>query len=231
MKLLLIEDEKSLADSILAYLRTEGYLCELAATFEAALEKIHLYAYDCMIVDITLPDGNGLELIQQLKKNSIGSGIIIISARNSLEDRITGLDSGSDDYLTKPFHLSELNARIKSIIRRRNFQGNSKVLFHELTIIPDQQQAFVHQTELQLTRKEFDLLLYFVANRSRVLTKESIVEHLWGDDSEMLDSFDFLYTHIKNLRKKILEKGGQDYIQSVYGIGYKFTNSVSLPHS
>jgi len=225
MKILLIEDEQELASSITSYLQKENYLCECSVDFEHASEKINLYHYDCIIVDINLPDGNGLELIRNLKSNKSETGIIIISARNSLDDKISGLEIGADDYLTKPFHLPELNARIKSIIRRRNFGGVNEIIFNDLRILPDQMEVFVGETPLVLTRKEYDLLVFFLSNKDRILTREAIAEHLWGDEMDMVDSFDFIYTHIKNLRKKIIEKGGDDYIKTVYGIGYKFTAS------
>lgn len=223
MKILLIEDEKELADAISQYLRQEKYLCEMACTFNDAIEKINLYQYDCILVDITLPDGNGLKVISELKQMNSEAGIIIISAKNALDDKINGLETGADDYLTKPFHLPELNARIKSVIRRRNFGGNRETLFQEIRIRPDEMEVYVHDQPLVLTRKEFELLLFFVSNKERVLTKESIAEHLWGDSMDLADSFDFIYTHIKNLRKKIIEKGGADYIRTVYGMGYKFS--------
>jgi DNA-binding response OmpR family regulator len=223
MKILLIEDEKSLAQSIAEYLGKENFLCETAGTYNEAFEKVNLYAYDCILVDISLPDGNGLSIIRELKLNKKDSGIIIISAKNSVDDKITGLDIGADDYLTKPFHLSELIARIKSVIRRRTFGGEQEILFNEIRILPDKMDVFINDKKLTLTRKEYDLLLYFLASKDRVLSKESIAEHLWGDEIDMADSFDFIYTHIKNLRRKLLEKGCTDYILSIYGIGYRFS--------
>jgi DNA-binding response OmpR family regulator len=225
MKILIVEDETDLSNSIVTYLRQEKFNCEAVLNFTDALEKIYLYNYDVIVVDITLPDGNGLELIRELKKNRSKSGIIIISAKNALDDKISGLDIGADDYLTKPFHLSELNARIKSIIRRRDFDGSNEIVLDELKIDPELMTVRVNDQDLSLTRKEYDLLIFFLANKNRVLSKESIAEHLWGDNIDMVDSYDFLYSHIKNLRKKIIEKGGRDYIQSLYGIGYKFTAS------
>lgn len=222
MKLLLVEDEKDLAESILKYLREEHYLCEWASDFISASQKIELYAYDCALIDITLPGGNGLDLVRQFKAQDSAAGIIVISARNSLDDKIAGLDIGADDYLTKPFHLSELNARIKSLIRRRSFRGKQEVIFREIRVATDSLEVFVKGEMLVLTKKELDLLLYFIANQKRVLTKESIAEHLWGEQADSLDSLDFIYTHIKNLRKKLVEKGCPDYIRSVYGMGYKF---------
>jgi DNA-binding response OmpR family regulator len=222
MKVLLIEDEKELSTSIETYLEKESYLCETALTYDQAEEKIHLYQYDCIIVDISLPDGNGLDIIRELKEDQSDTGIIIISAKNSLDDKLTGLGIGADDYLTKPFHLSELNARIKSIIRRRNFSGKNELIFNEIKIVPDAMQVFVNAKPIVLTKKEFDLLMYFLSNKDRVLTKESLAEHLWGEVMDTADSFDFIYTHIKNIRRKIMEKGGRDYIQTIYGMGYKF---------
>ncbi len=224
MKVLLIEDEKELSGSISEYLQKENYLCEAVFDFEHAMEKINLYQYDCIVVDIGLPDGNGLNIIRTLKDHKSETGIIIISARNSLDDKITGLEIGADDYLTKPFHMSELNARIKSIIRRRTFGGVNEITFNDIRVLPDQMEVSVNGHSLLLTKKEYDLLVFFLANKDRILTREAIAEHLWGDEMDMADSFDFIYTHIKNLRKKIIEKGGEDYIKTIYGMGYKFTD-------
>ncbi|SFF91133.1 response regulator transcription factor [Pontibacter chinhatensis] len=224
MKVLVIEDEIALKDSIVAYLKQEGYTCDAATDYSSALLKTASHTYACVVVDLTLPGGNGLNIVRSLKENNADTGIIIISAKNALDDKITGLEVGADDYLTKPFHLSELNARVKSVLRRRNFNGQKVLRVGEVEVQPDAAEASVAGKQLTLTRKEYELLLYFVSNRNRVLTKESIAEYLWGDHIEMLDSLDFVYTHIKNLRRKIIEAGGQDYIQTVYGLGYKFTS-------
>ena len=226
MKVLIIEDEKALADSVEQYINQGGYLCEKVENFNLAKEKINLYNYDCIIVDIGLPDGNGLHIIRELKTNKSGAGIIIISARNSLSDKIEGLDIGADDYLTKPFHLSELNARVKSVIRRRSFEGNNEIVCNEISISPDSLNVTVNNRPVILTKKEYDLLLYFISNKNRLVTKESIAEHLWGDNMDLADSFDFIYTHIKNLRRKLLNEGAKDYIQTIYGIGYKFNIDI-----
>jgi DNA-binding response OmpR family regulator len=185
-------------------------------------EKVNLYEYDCMLVDIGLPDGNGLTLVRELKKCHPETGIIIISAKNSLDDKILGLDLGADDYLTKPFHLSELNSRIKSLLRRRKFDGQKEIIVDKIRILPENRQVFVQDELLPITKKEFDLLLFFISNPGRVLTKESIAEHLWGDFADASDSFDFVYSHIKNLRRKLIEKSGTDYFRNVYGTGYIF---------
>lgn len=223
MKILLVEDEKELANEIIIYTRSQGFVCEAVYNFDDALEKINLYEYDCAVIDITLPGGSGLEIIDKLKGLSPKTGIIIISAKNSLTDKLTGLDLGADDYLTKPFHLAELNARINSVLRRRKFDGEKIIFVDELTIDPDKREVFINSQNVILMRKEYDLLLYFVTNKEKVLTKESIAEHIWGDQADTFDSLDFVYSQIKNLRKKLIEKGARDFIKSIYGVGYKFT--------
>lgn len=223
MKLLLVEDEIDLQESIVTYLQSEGFSIETASNYMEGEDKVALYNYDCLIIDITLPGGSGLDLIRLQKQKDTDAGVIIISAKNSLDDKLTGLDIGADDYLTKPFHLSELNARIKSIIRRRNFKGGNTLEYNEIQVTFDSRQVQVSDKEIVLTKKEYDLLLYFITNQSKVLDKEAIAEHLWGDNmSLMADSYDFIYTHIKNLRKKLIDAGSKDYIHTVYGIGYQF---------
>lgn len=223
MKILIIEDEQDLLDSMSTYLESEGYLCETATDYQKAFEKINMYDYDCVVVDITLPKGNGLQIIEELKRKKSGAGIIIVSAKDSLDDKLKGLELGSDDYLTKPFHLSELNARINAIVRRKNFDGKNELLLNEIRIDLPSRTVFIKKQQLILTTKEYELLLFFISNKNKVITKNAIAEHLWGDDMDQSDSFDFIYTHIKNLRKKMLEKGGQDYIKTIYGIGYNFS--------
>ncbi|MFT4170745.1 MAG: response regulator transcription factor [Dysgonomonas sp.] len=223
MKLLLVEDEIDLQESIVTYLQSEGFAIETASDYIEGEDKVSLYNYDCLIIDITLPGGSGLDLIRLLKQKDTEAGVIIISAKNSLDDKLVGLDIGADDYMTKPFHLSELNARIKSIIRRRNFKGGNTLDYNEIQITFDSRKVTVSGKEIVLTKKEYDLLLYFITNQSKVLDKEAIAEHLWGDNmSLMADSYDFIYTHIKNLRKKLIDAGSIDYIHTVYGIGYQF---------
>ncbi|MBD2701405.1 response regulator transcription factor [Spirosoma sp. BT702] len=222
MKVLIVEDEQGLAESITDYMAKEGYVCEVSATFRDADERIYLYNYDCVIVDLTLPDGDGLQLIQNLKRLIATTGVIIISARNALEDKLKGLEIGSDDYLSKPFHLSELNARVKSLLRRRQFGGHTEIRFGNIQVVPNTRMVYINGQPTPLSRKEYDLLLYFLSNVDIVLTKASIAEHLWGDNIDSADSLDMVYSHIKNLRRKLLSKGADDYVQSVYGIGYKF---------
>ncbi|MCX6152387.1 MAG: response regulator transcription factor [Ignavibacteriales bacterium] len=223
MKILVVEDELDLKNSILTFIKQDGFLCEGVSKYEHALEKVNLYEFDCFIIDITLPDGNGLDLINKIKQIQPQAGIIIISAKNSLEDKITGLDLGADDYLTKPFHLAELNSRINSVLRRRFYQGKDEIKLNEMMILPDRHELLIKENKIDLTKREFDLLMYLVTNKEKVITKEAIAEHIWGDDSNSFDNFDFIYTHIKNLRKKISDYGGGDYIKSIYGLGYKFT--------
>jgi DNA-binding response OmpR family regulator len=226
LKLLLVEDEPDLRAAIAAFLEEEGNTCEQAETLGIASEKLDIYVYDCLLVDIGLPDGNGLDLIRALKKQHPETGIIIISARNSLDDKITGLDLGADDYLPKPFNLTELNSRIKSVFRRLKFGGKKELLIDKLRILPENRQIFAGTEAVLLTRKEFDLLVFFISNPGRVLTKESIAEHLWGDFADSAGSFDFVYSQIKNLRRKLFEKTGTDYFQNIYGTGYSFNVKV-----
>ena len=222
MKILIVEDEIKLADAIVSYLKSDGHICEQANDYQKALEKIKLYDYDCALIDINLPDGSGLNIIKELKKDKKQTGIIIISARETVDDRIKGLETGADDYLVKPFDLAELNARIKSLIRRINFKGDNILEAGDILIFPDELKVTANNELIDLTKKEYDLLLFFVSNKNRVVTKETIAEHLWGDYIDTVDSFDFVYAHIKNLRKKLQEKGVGNYIKTVYGLGYKF---------
>jgi len=223
MKLLIVEDEPALLEEMKNFLEKEHYVCETAANFNDADEKLSVYHYDVALIDITLPGGSGLQLIENIKHQNTDTGIIIISARNSLDDKLTGLDLGADDYITKPFHLSELNARVKAVLRRRKFDGSTRIEFNEIELLPDHGACKVSGNNLVLTKKEFEMLLFFISNKNRLLTRESIAEHLWGDNIDLADNFDFIYTHINNLRKKIVKNGGNDYIKTVYGIGYKFT--------
>lgn len=222
MKILIIEDEQALLDSILTYFTEEGNICEYATNYLTASEKIALYNYDCILLDLGLPDGEGLNLLGELKNLKKRDGVLIISARHSLDDKLAGLDLGADDYLVKPFHLSELKARVSAIVRRKNFDGNNIIVFNEINVNVFAMQITVKGQPVILTKKEFDLLVYFLSNRGKVVTKNAIAEHLWGDEMDIANDFDFIYTHIKNLRKKLMEAGSKDYLHSLYGIGYKF---------
>ncbi|WP_412850880.1 response regulator transcription factor [Chryseobacterium sp. PMSZPI] len=222
MKILVIEDEAALSKSIITYLKQENYLCEVATNFNTAIEKVDSYDYDCILLDISLPDGNGLNILKTLKENDKTDGVIIISAKDSIDDKITGLQLGADDYIPKPFHLSELSARIAAVIRRRRFNGGNVLVFHEITIDTLAKTVTVHNQFVDLTRKEYDLLLYFTINKNRVLSKTAIAEHLSGENAEIYDNYDFIYAHIKNLKKKLSAAQCNDYLKSQYGMGYKF---------
>lgn len=223
MKLLIIEDEIELAKSVSRYLREESYVCEIAHSAHEANEKILMFNYDCILLDISLPDGNGLNVLETLKKSKKEDGVIIITAKNSLDDRVAGLNLGADDYLSKPFYMPELSARIAAVIRRKQFSGSNKIEFREIVIDLMAKTVHVGNAELELTRKEFDLLVFLASNKNRVVSKNAIAEHLSGDNAELLDKFDFIYSHMKNLKRKIQEAGGEDYIKTVYGLGYKFS--------
>ena len=221
MKLLVVEDNQELLDIIVVTLIKEKYQCEKATTFQEANEKIHLYTYDILIIDINLPGGSGLDLIRYAKKLVPVTGIVVISARNSLENKIEGLEIGADDYITKPFDMAELVARVKALLRRRNFKGSETITYNQITIDTAKRVVLVNNQEVEFTRSEFDILLFFFSNPGRVLTKETIAEHIWGDNMDLVDSFDFIYSHIRNIRKKITTNGVKIPIKAVYGMGYK----------
>jgi len=225
MKILIIEDENELAESIATYLSHEQYLCEFASSCSEALDKIQLYDYACILLDIGLPDGSGLTVLEKLKFQNKQDGVIIISAKNSVDDKIKGLQIGADDYLTKPFHLSELTVRIYSIIRRKQFNNSNIIKQNELEIDLLAKTFTVSKDQVLLTKKEFDLLMYFVGNKNRVISKSTLAEHLSGDIADMLDNHDFIYAHVKNLKKKLTEAGCGSYIKTVYGTGYKWENN------
>jgi DNA-binding response OmpR family regulator len=223
MKVLIIEDEIELLIAISNFLTKENFICELSESFRKAQEKLSIYEYDIILLDIMLPDGNGLTLLDTVKKYQKRAVVIIISAKNSIDDKVQGLDLGADDYLIKPFSLSELNSRIKAVLRRKKFDGSDIIRFNEISLNTESKSVLVNSKELVLTRKEYDLLLYFLINRNRVLTKEALAEHLWEDNIDLKDNFDFIYTHLNNIRRKIKGAGGSDYIKTIYGMGYKLT--------
>ncbi len=223
MKILLVEDEPGLREVVQQSLEMEKYIVETAADYFSGLEKIAVYDYDCILIDIMLPGGSGLGLVRELKAMRKKEAVIIISAKDAVDDKVTGLDLGADDYLAKPFHLAELHARIKSAIRRKNHYGDDSLVYSNIRVIPGQRLATIDGTTLLLNRKEFDLLYYFMVNPERLITKTALAESVWGDYTDQADSLDFIYSQIKNLRKKLKEAGANADLQAVYGMGYKLT--------
>jgi DNA-binding response OmpR family regulator len=221
LKLLIIEDEVSLNQSIVDFLSAAGYLCESVFTYKDALAKIEDHSYDCIILDLMLPDGSGLGILRHLKQDRKKEGVIIISAKGALEDKIEGIEIGGDDYLTKPFHLSELSVRVSAIIRRKSFDGQPVLVAGDIHVDTSGKTVTVNNQEVDLTQKEFQLLLFLIINRNRILSKNAIAQHLWGDDMDFPANYDFIYSHIKNLRKKLVAAGSEDCIRSIYGEGYK----------
>lgn len=222
MKILIIEDEKDIAISIKGYLKSNDMHCEMADNCKSAMDKIAMYDYDCILLDLMLPDGNGFTILSELKKQGKSDGVIIISAKEALETKIEGFNLGADDYLTKPFHLSELLVRIQSLVRRKKFNGSNILTFHEIEIDTLSKSVKVNGNKIEFTKKEIDLLLFLIGNKNKVLSKSAIAEYLSGDMADMLDNHDFVYAHVKNLKKKLNESGSADYVKSVYGIGYKW---------
>lgn len=223
MKILIVEDDVEISQLLSNFLTEQGFIVAQAHNYFDAEDKLISYSYDIVLLDITLPDGNGLQLLKFLKTQNIEAGVLIVSAKNSLDDKLEGLNLGADDYITKPFDLSELNARINALLRRKNYAGKTQIIFNEIEIDTEAMSVFVNKNALVLTKKEYDLLLYFMVNKNRMLTKEAIATHLWDDAIDLADNFDFIYTHIRNLRKKIASLNGQDYLKTIYGMGYKFT--------
>lgn len=224
MRLLIIEDENELAADILLYLRQEKYICDRARNSRDALTRIEMHDYDCILLDINLPDDSGLTILRELKQKKRNDGVIIISANHSVTDRITGLKVGADDYLVKPFHHSELAARIEAIIRRKIHAGHTIISWNEIAIDTQSSEVSIQGTLVELTVKEYQLLLFLLANPKKVITRVALVNHLWNETLDSGDRFDFIYTHIKNLRKKLQQSGCKDYIKTVYGIGYKLVD-------
>ena len=222
MKILVIEDEKELASDIVKYLSEEEYRCETASDFATAKEKVSLYQYDCILLDLMLPGGDGFDILEHLRSQNKQDGVIIISAKNTLEDKIKGLNIGADDYLAKPFHHSELAARVHSVIRRKQFDPSNLIIQNELKIDLLSKTVQIEGNSIPLTKKEYDLLLFFIGNKNRVLSKSALAEHLSGDLADMFDSHDFVYAHVKNLKKKLNEAGYGNYLKTMYGTGYKW---------
>ncbi|WP_029035638.1 response regulator transcription factor [Salinimicrobium terrae] len=221
MKILIIEDEKDMRHNMQVTLEKEGFLVEPVASYQDAISKIGVYDYDCILLDITLPDGNGLEILKLLKEKGYSDSVIIVSAKDSLDDKVKGLELGADDYLPKPFHMAELHARVKAVLRRRKLNGSKLFEVSNVTIEIDSHLVKVNHRELELNRKEFDVLFYLCTNRDRLVSKSALAEHVWGDYIDQTDNFDFIYSQIKNLRKKLSDANAGIEIKAVYGIGYK----------
>lgn len=222
MKILIVEDEHKLSDSIVTYLKSEKYLCEQAFDYNEALEKVRGYDYDCVLLDLMLPGGSGLDILRDIKRRNNPAGVIIVSAKDSLDDKVKGLEIGADDYLPKPFHLAELGMRVYAIIRRKEFGASNTHENNGIKINLLEKSVEANGRPVTLTKSEYDLLLFFIGNRNRVLSKGAIAEHLSGDFADMMDNFDFVYTHIKNLKAKLAQTGMPNCIQNVYGMGYKW---------
>lgn len=223
MKILIVEDEPELLKSIKTYLSQNNFICDVADNIREARDHISESTYNCVILDITFPVGSGFEILRKIKEIKKNCGVLIISAKDSLDDKLLGLELGADDYMTKPFHLPELAARLHAINRRRNFEGNDLVIVDKLVVNVQDKYVKTDTGSIELTRKEFDLLLYFISNKNKVVTKQSIIDHLWGDQADMTDNYDLIYVHIKNLRRKLVDKGCPDYISAIYGMGYRFS--------
>lgn len=221
MKILIVEDEPQMLENMTKNLEAEGFLVESATNYVQATDRIGVYEYDCILLDINLPDGNGLELLKTIKKKGLEDGVIMVSAKNSLDDKLQGLDLGADDYLAKPFHMAELRARVKAVLRRRNFEGQDELRFVNISINTSNRTLFIDKKEVELNRKEYDVLLYLASNKDRLVNKTALAEHVWGDNIDQADSFDFIYSQIKNLRKKLDSHNAEIEIKAVYGIGYK----------
>jgi DNA-binding response OmpR family regulator len=225
MKILIIEDEPALAQSMIQYLVAQDYRCEQATTYSEAIEKISLYTYDCILLDLMLPDGNGLEVLKHLRKTDTHTAVLIISAKGALDDKIRGIRIGADDYLAKPFHLAELSARIYALIRRSHYDGSNIICTNNLKIDLHSKEVTTNGTPVALTKKEYDLLLFFVGNKNSVISKNALAEHLSGDMADMFDNHDFVYAHIKNLKGKLNKAGCPKAIHTFYGMGYKWVES------
>ena len=222
MKILIIEDDPTLAQSIVQYLSAQNYLCEQAVTYIEAMDKISMYAYDCILLDLMLPGGNGMDVLEHLRKTDRHTAILIISAKGALEDKVKGIHTGADDYLAKPFHLAELSARIYALIRRSHYNGSNTVFSNSLKIDLLSKEVTANGVPVLLTKKEYDLLLFFVGNKNKVISKSALAEHLSGEMADMFDNHDFVYAHIKNLKAKLNKSGCTDVIKTLYGIGYKW---------
>lgn len=221
MKILIVEDEIDLCDVMKAFLEGEKFIVETAHDYVGGLAKLSNYEYDCVLLDIMLPGGTGMQLLAELRAMSKDDSVIIVSAKDSVEDKVEGLELGADDYLAKPFHLAELLARIKTVVRRKNHNGEQAIQFKDVKLFPEQRKVLIGADEVQLNRKEYDLLYYFMIRPEKLITKTSLAEAVWGDDADQSDNLDFIYSQIKNLRRKLKNHEAEIDFQAVYGVGYK----------
>lgn len=222
MKLLIVEDERQLSDGIVSYLDREDYLCEQAFTYDEAILKVGVTDYDCVLLDLMLPGGSGLDVLRSIKARSPQTGVIIVSAKGSLDDKVEGLKIGADDYIAKPFHLPELSIRIFALLRRKSFTAQNVIRSGRVTVDLLGKKAMVGDAGLDLTKSEYELLLFLIENRGRVVSKSAMAEHLSGDMADMLDDFNFVYAHIKNLKAKLADAGVAGCVKTFYGVGYKW---------
>ena len=221
MKILVVEDEIKLQETIIEFLEKEKIIVESATNFSEAIDKITSFDYDCILLDMMLPDGDGMDVLRELKNLQKKTSVIILSAKDSVDDKVEGLLVGADDYLAKPFHFAELLARIKVAMRKNQQHGEEIISFKNLSIYPEDRRVSVNNEEIKLNRKEYDLLYYFMLRPERVFQKTMLAESVWGDHTEMADNLDFIYSQIKNLRKKMKEANSEADLQAVYGVGYK----------
>ncbi len=221
MKILVVEDEIKLQETIVEFLEKEKMIVETADNYHQALDKIISFDYDCILLDMMLPDGDGMSLLKELKNLHKETSVIILSAKDSVDDKVEGLLVGADDYMAKPFHFAELLARIKVALRKNLQKGEDVLSYKNVQVFPEDRLVKVNNIELKLNRKEYDLLYYFMLRPERVFQKTTLAESVWGDHIEMTDNLDFIYSQIKNLRKKMKEANSEADLQAVYGIGYK----------
>lgn len=220
MKIFVIEDETVMSELICSALKREGYEVEIATTLQSAMEKLEFCEYECILLDIMLPDGSGLDILKWIKKRGRKENVIILSARGSVEDKVEGLEFGADDYLAKPFHLLELLARLRTVARRRR-GGNMMLSCGNISADTLSRVVYVNGQPLHLLKKEYAILVYFLGRQGHIIDKEQLAEAIWGDAADSAYSYDFVYSQIKNLRQKLSASGAGAAIRSVYGFGYK----------
>ena len=221
-KIMVVDDDKNICELLRLYLEKEGYQVVIANDGKEAVELNEKEDPELILLDIMLPQLDGWQVCREIRKKS-QVPIIMLTAKGEVFDKVLGLELGADDYLTKPFHLAELNARVKSLIRRRQAKGDVTVTLGNLLLYPDKRQVEINGKPLQLNRKEFDLLYYFVVNPGRVINKMSLAESVWGDNIDQADSLDFIYSQVKNLRKKLKQAEATIELKAVYGFGYKLS--------